>query len=218
MNTHKYFVWIIPFLLFVSNADGQKKPTLLNSSLTKPEKAVVYIGVDNVISLYGDVPGKYIRMERSGGPLNIRPGMKLRTVLKYTETGFDTIRVFDNDKLIIEKIYEIKRLGAFGIGVKEMRDSLLTKEEFLKAESLELYMPNGFYRPKQKISSYNITLLSSMGKVIQKIKVDGINYSEVLKIHLDKIQPGISIQFSDVKANVGENKMLNFDPINIKIK
>lgn len=218
MYKYTNFILIILFLIFGGNTFAQKKATLINTSLTKPEKAVAYVGVENVITLFGDVPGKYIRMERTGGPLNLRPGVKLRTVLKYTETGFDTIRVFDDDKLLIEKVYEIKNLGIYAIGLKGTRDSVLTKDDILKATSLELYMPNDFYRPKQKITSYTITLFSPTGKVLQKIKVDGISYTEFLKPHMDKIQPGVTVQFSDVKAVMGGNSIKSFDPFKIKIK
>lgn len=218
MYKYANFVLIIPFILFGGNTFAQKKATLINTSLTKPEKAVVYVDVENVITLFGDVPGKYIRMERTGGPLNLRPGVKLRAVLKYAETGFDTIRVFDEDKLLIEKVYEIKKLGTYAIGLKGTRDSVLTKDEILKAAGLELYMPNDFYKPKQKITSYTITLFSPSGKVIQKIKVDGISYTEFLKPHQDKIHLGATVQFSDVKAVMGENNIKSFAPFKIKIK
>ncbi|MBK9636976.1 MAG: hypothetical protein IPO63_03855 [Bacteroidetes bacterium] len=180
--------------------------------------AIMYVGVENVIMVYGNIPGKYIRMERSGGPLEVRPGMAMRALLKYTEIGFDTLRVFDNDKLIIEKIYEIKKVGSYAIGIKGTRDTVLTKEEFLKAKSLELFMPGGFYKPKQKISSFTISILTETGKVLQKINVEGISFSVPLELHLDKIKAGTSLLFSDIKAILGDNSIKKFDPIKIKIK
>lgn len=218
LNKIVFFCWILPLFIFGGNTLGQKNAALINSSLTKPEKAIVYVGVENVITLFGNVPGKYIRMERTGGPLNIRPGVKLRAILKYTETGLDTIRVFDDNKLLLEKVYEIKKLGPYAIGLKGTRDSILTKDQLLKSAGLELYMPNDFYRPKQKISSYTITLFSPSGKAIQKIKVDDIYYADALQPHLDKIQPGAIILFSDLKAVISENNIKNFDPFKIKIK
>jgi hypothetical protein len=218
MHKLTHFFLVTLFLFSGGNLYGQKKATLINTSLTHPDKAIVYMGVENNITLFGEIPGKYIRMERTAGPLNLRPGVKLRTVLKYNETGFDTLRVFDDDKLIIEKVYEIKKLGAFAIGIKGTRDSILSKEEFLKAAQLELYMPDGFYRPKQSISSYTITISTSNGKALQIIKVEGISYAEALKLHLDKIQPGVTILFSDVKAILEENSIRLFDPLKIRIK
>ena len=180
--------------------------------------AIMYVGAENVITVFGEIPGKYIRMERSGGPLEVRPGMALRALIKYTEVGFDTLRVFDNDQLIIEKVYEIKKLGSYAIGIKGTRDSVLTKEEFLKAKSLELYMPGGYYKPKQKISSYIITISNESGKVVGKVNVEGINFYTALEIHLDKIQAGSIILFSEIKAILGDNSIRKFDPFKIKIK
>lgn len=218
MKKYKNYFLIISILLYGGHAFAQKKPTLINTSLTKPEMAIMYVGVENVIMVYGNIPGKYIRMERSGGPLEVRPGMAMRALLKYTEVGFDTLRVFDNDKLIIEKVYEIKKLSSYAIGLKGTRDSVLTKEEFLKAKSLELYMPGGYYKPKQKISSYTITILSESGKALQKVNVEGTNFYTPLELHLDKIKAGTSIFFSDIKALLGGNSIKKFDPFKIKIK
>ncbi len=215
---NKYFIPFFILLLQCQSSMAQKKPTLINTSLTKPEMAIMYVGVENVIMVYGEIPGKYIRMERSGGPLEVRPGMAMRALLKYTEVGFDTLRVFDNDKLIIEKAYEIKNLSSYAIGIKGTRDSVLTKEEFLKAKSLELFMPGGYYKPKQKISSYTITISSESGKVLQKVNVEGINFSTPLELHLDKIQAGTSLLFSDIKAILGDNSVKKFNPFKIKIK
>ncbi|MBK7683143.1 MAG: hypothetical protein IPJ26_12075 [Bacteroidetes bacterium] len=218
MKKHISYFLITFFFILGGNAFAQKKPTLINTSLTKPEMAIMYVGVENVIMVYGEIPGKYIRMERSGGPLEVRPGMAMRALLKYTEIGFDTLRVFDNDKLIIEKVYEIKKLSSYAIGIKGTRDSVLTKEEFLKAKSLELFMPGGYYKPKQKISTYTLTILSESGKVIQKVTVEGINFNAALELHLDKIQPRSSILFSDIKAILGDNNIKKFDPFKIRIK
>jgi hypothetical protein len=218
MKKHINFFLIISLFTLGGHAFAQKKPTLINTSLTKPEMAIMYVSVENVIMVYGNIPGKYIRMERSGGPLEVRPGMAMRALLKYTEIGFDTLRVFDNDKLIIEKVYEIKKLSTYAIGIKGTRDSVLTKDEFLKAKSLELFMPGGYYKPKQKISSYTLTILSESGKVIQKVTVEGINFNAALELHLDKIQPRSSILFSDIKAILGDNNIKKFDPFKIRIK
>ena len=218
MKKHINFFLIISLFTLGGHAFAQKKPTLINTSLTKPEMAIMYVSVENVIMVYGNIPGKYIRMERSGGPLEVRPGMAMRALLKYTEIGFDTLRVFDNDKLIIEKVYEIKKLSSYAIGIKGTRDSVLTKEEFLKAKSLELFMPGGYYKPKQKISTYTLTILSESGKVIQKVTVEGINFNAALELHLDKIQPRSSILFSDIKAILADNNIKKFDPFKIRIK
>ena len=218
MKKHINFFLIISLFTLGGHAFAQKKPTLINTSLTKPEMAIMYVSVENVIMVYGNIPGKYIRMERSGGPLEVRPGMAMRALLKYTEVGFDTLRVFDNDKLIIEKVYEIKKLSSYAIGIKGTRDSVLTKEEFLKAKSLELFMPGGYYKPKQKISTYTLTILSESGKVIQKVTVEGINFNAALELHLDKIQPRSSILFSDIKAILADNNIKKFDPFKIRIK
>ena len=215
---NKYFIPFFILFLQCQSATAQKKPTLINTSLTKPEMAIMYVGVENAIMVYGEIPGKYIRMERSGGPLEVRPGMAMRALLKYTEVGFDTLRVFDNDKLIIEKVYEIKNLGTYAIGLKGTRDSVLTKEEFLKSKSLELYMPGGYYKPKQKISSYTVFIYSATKKLLKKINVLGNEFINLMKDDNEIILPGCIIEFNNFNITSQNETIHTLKGLKIVIK
>jgi hypothetical protein len=212
------YIFTLLLLLLYHVAFAQKKPTLINTSLTKPEMAIMYAGVENVIMVYGEIIGKYIRMERSGGSLEVRPGMAMRALLKYTEVGFDTLRVFDNDKLIIEKVYEIKTLGSYAIGIKGTRDSVLTKEEFLKAKSLELFMPGGYYKPKQKIYSYTIFIYSPNKKLLKKINVLGNEFINSMKDDNEIILPGCIIEFNNFNITSQSETVHTLKGLKIVIK
>jgi hypothetical protein len=212
------YIFTLLLLLLYHVAFAQKKPTLINTSLTKPEMAIMYAGVENVIMVYGEIIGKYIRMERSGGSLEVRPGMAMRALLKYTEVGFDTLRVFDNDKLVIEKVYEIKTLGSYAIGIKGTRDSVLTKEEFLKAKSLELFMPGGYYKPKQKIYSYTIFIYSPNKKLLKKINVLGNEFINSMKDDNEIILPGCIIEFNNFNITSQSETVHTLKGLKIVIK
>jgi hypothetical protein len=212
------YIFTLLLLLLYPVAFAQKKPTLINTSLTKPEMAIMYAGVENVIMVYGEIIGKYIRMERSGGSLEVRPGMAMRALLKYTEVGFDTLRVFDNDKLVIEKVYEIKTLGSYAIGIKGTRDSVLTKEEFLKAKSLELFMPGGYYKPKQKIYSYTIFIYSPNKKLLKKINVLGNEFINSMKDDNEIILPGCIIEFNNFNITSQSETVHTLKGLKIVIK
>jgi hypothetical protein len=212
------YIFTLLLLLLYHVAFAQKKPTLINTSLTKPEMAIMYAGVENVIMVYGEIIGKYIRMERSGGSLEVRPGMAMRALLKYTEVGFDTLRVYDNDQLIIEKAYEIKKLSSYAIGLKGTRDSVLTKEEFLKSKSLELYMPGGYYKPKQKISSYTVFIYSATKKLLKKINVLGNDFVNSMEDDNKIILPGCVIEFNNFNFTSQNETVHTLKALKIVIK
>ena len=131
---------ILLFLMISCSVNAQKSPALVNMSLTKPEKAILYTGVDNVLMLKGEVPGKYLQIERSNGPVEWKGGTQLRAVVRYETPGTDTFRVYAGEKVIIEKIFEIKPLGILKAGLKGTRDTLLSATELAAITGLELTM------------------------------------------------------------------------------
>jgi hypothetical protein len=188
-------------LLFIAGSlKAQKTPSIFNMSLTKPEKALLYIGVDNILTVRGPIPGKNIQLERSGGPLQMRAGTSLKTILKYTLEGTDTIRVYSDNKLVIEKVYQIVPLGHFAPALKGRTDSLLTKEDITKSGQLEVIMPDAFYKPSGKILSYTVNVYSPVKKIIGKFKIEGPLFSEELNLKISTLLPGSMLLFENIKA------------------
>jgi len=202
--------------LITNPLQAQKAATIINASLTKPEKAIMYIGVNNVIRLYGEIPGKYIRLERSGGPLELKAGTGIQTTLKYTSEGHDTLRIYDNEKLIIEKVYEVRALGKYEIGIKSIRDSVVTLTELLKAKELEVYMPGEYYRPKAKVTSFIIRLENLKNKKQEKIQVIGNNFTKSIEAIKQNLVAGSFLVFEKIKIS-DEKINLSSDVIKIKI-
>lgn len=148
-------------LILFSNALAQVKPDLLNASLTEPRRKVAYAGVKNVFTLQGDLPGKQIRIERSGGPLEIKAGTSVRAIARFEKPGRDTLRLFVDEKLILEKPIEILELGAYKAIVRGSQDASIDTEKLLSGERLIAVMPGTWYKPSGRIESYRVTLFGS---------------------------------------------------------
>ena len=191
--------YILLFLVISCSVSAQKSATLVNMSLTKPEKAILYTGVENVLMLKGEVPGKYLQIERSNGPVEWKGGTQLRAVVKYETPGTDTFRVYAGEKVIIEKIFEIKPLGTLMAGLKGTRDTLLSATELAAITGLELTMPETFYRPRNKILGYTISIYRE-GKKLRVFKMENIVFTEEVKKYFQSLMPASRILFENIQV------------------
>ncbi|MBL7922595.1 MAG: hypothetical protein JNL88_00200 [Bacteroidia bacterium] len=212
---------VVPVLLLLLLAGptvAQKKAVLINASLSQPEKPIAYTGVDNVIMLRGDLKGSYIRLERSGGDIEMRAGMAVKTVLRYDQEGLDTLRVYSDGQLVIEKVYTIKKPGPYAAAPADCSDPLLTREALLKAGKLELTMPGTWYKARGKVLSYTVSVQDAEGRSQGKYKMESAPFSEALKTVLGRLSSGSQLHISSIKGLSSEGTVLSLPDLKISIK
>jgi hypothetical protein len=207
----------ILFLLISCSVNAQKSPALVNMSLTKPEKAILYTGVDNVLMLKGEVPGKYLQIERSNGPVEWKGGTQLRAIVRYEQPCTDTFRVYAGEKLVIEKVFEVKPLGTLKAGLKGTRDTLLSATELATITGLELTMPETYYRPRNKILGYTISIFRD-GKKLRVFKMENIAFTEEVKKYFQSLLPASRILFEYIQVadNNGAPQVLKAFEVRVK--
>lgn len=187
-------------LITVLQMQAQKKPEIVNLSLTKPGKALLYIGIDNILSIRGEMPGKYFRLERSNGPVALKGGTQLRAILRYESTGRDTFRLYAGDQLISEKVYEIVATGNYGARLAQTNDSVLTKTQLIKVKKVEATMPGTFYKPNEKVVAYTITALLN-GKKTKQWKIEGSTFNEAFATSVSGLPAGTVLVFDNIKIS-----------------
>ena len=208
---------IVILLFSVFPAGAQKKPAIVNLSLTKPEKAILYIGVDNILSVRGEMPGKYFHLERSNGPLELKAGTQLRAVLRYEAAGRDTFRLFAGDHLIAEKVYEIIPTGNYGAMLALTNDSVVTKSALIKAKKVVATMPGTYYRPGEKVVTYTITALQN-GKKIKQWKIEGASFNETFAAAVADLPAGTVLLFDAIKISHKTKGLLPVPPFRITLQ
>lgn len=212
---------IIPvlFLFVISfNAMAQGKPDLLNSSLTEPKRKIAYAGVKNIFTIQGALPGKQIRMERSGGPIEVKAGTSLRAIVRFDQPGRDTIRVFVDGKLVVEKPLEILELRTYKAIIRGAEGTSIEAAKLLSGGRLIPVMPGTWYKPSSRIESYRVTLFHS-SRSEKSFLVDGAAIPAELdasalegatRIRFDQIrmrkEDGGSIALDDVEYKISDNK------------
>lgn len=211
--------WIVLVFLMLSVqlTNAQKKPAIVNLSLTKPEKAILYIGIDNILSVRGEMPGKYFHLERSNGPLELKAGTQLRAILRYETAGHDTIRLYAGDALIAEKVYEIIPTGNYGAKLALTNDSAVTKETLIKAKRVIATMPGTYYRPGEKVAVYTITATQN-GRKLKQWKNEGATFSETFAAAVADLPSGCVLLFDGIKISHKTKGLLPVPPFRITLQ
>ncbi len=214
-------VCLLAALLFpapYSILTAQAPLRLLNVSLTNPDEAILYTGVSNLLVLKGEQTGNYLRMERSGGPIEMRAGTAISTRLKYDAEGIDTLRVFNEDKLILEKIYTVKKTGVACACLKNNRDTLVSVEDMMNANTLEVYFAGSSYKPMPVNRGYTATLFSKNGKKLKTIRMEKNTFSDELKLLLKTAEAGTRVVFQNINTLHLPEAQRNISPFSLTIR
>ncbi len=216
--THRLSAGLFVLLFQVTATCAQKGVQLLNTSLSKPHEAVMYTGVFNHIVVKGDVPGKHLLLERSGGPLEMRAGTAIRTKLFYKEPGTDTLRLYAGDSLIIEKIYTIRTLGPAAASLKNNRDSLVSTEAILEANELEVYFVNSLYKPIPANRGCTVEIYNAQQKKVISLRLADKIFTDEFRKELMKAGSGFRIVFSNINCLLNQKTIPDIKPLSLYIK
>lgn len=190
---------------------------LINSSLIKPEAPVMYTGLTNTLVLKGETRSN-IRLERSGGPLEVRSGTAIRTRLIYKEEGMDTLRVYSNDSLILEKVYRILTPGKSMASIKNIRDSVTTATAMLEGNELEIYFKDCLYKPIPASGGFTVEIYNTDKKKIKSLRMVKSRFSEELIAELKKIQAGYTLNFGNINAKLPAVQLDSIQPFTLYIR
>lgn len=215
-TTGKRFAF--PTVLFMLFSATQPEVAILNTSLTQPSMSVVYTGVDNIMNIRGDLKGGALRIERSEGPVSMRPGTSIMFKLRYTSTGKDTFRIFSDDRLLLEKIYEIRTAGSYTVGLTGTEDSLLTAESVKKAGRLSVKMPGTLFRPTEKVVGFSVDLCTPERKILRKFTMTGSSFSAEFLQALSESPPGTMLVFHTISTNLAAGKNRHIKEFNVVLK
>lgn len=207
-------LFLLPVLMIASTSKSQVKPDLLNVSLTEPKRKVAYAGVKNIFIMQGNLPGKQIRIERSGGPLEIKAGTSVSAVVRFDQPGWDTLRLYVDDKPVVEKPIEILELRTYKAVIRGADDPSIDPEKLLGGARLVPVMPGTWYKPSSRIESYRITLTSaSRGE--RSFLVEGAKLPP--ELDAKSLQGVTRIRFDRIRMRKEDGKTITLDELEYKI-
>ncbi|MFM9057388.1 MAG: hypothetical protein ACKOQY_12015, partial [Bacteroidota bacterium] len=140
---------LLAFLLLLAIKLPAQRLQLLNTSLTRPDSAVAFTGSEQAFILKGEIAGRELRIERSAGPVNVRPGMSVRFAVKYDSSGTDTFRIALDGKTVLEKVYHIRVPDCpVSFGVEGQRGDSIGVAAIVQSTGPGLISPGCLYKPK----------------------------------------------------------------------
>lgn len=180
--------------------------TLLNTSLLEPARAVAYTGVNNIMTIRGDLQGGALRIERSGGPVSMRAGTSIIFNLKYSSPGNDTIRIYSGERLLLEKIYTVLPAGDYSVGLAGTEDTLLSAAAICKAAGLTVKMPGTIYRPAEKVTGFSVDVLNPDGRISRKFTNKAPGFSADMLETIPGLPKGAILVFHTIKTGLPPEK------------
>ncbi len=205
-------------LLGLNHLRAQSVPVLINANLTQPDSAVMYTSVTNTLVLKGIAESDNIRLERTGGPIEMRAGTAIRARLVYREKGSDTIRVYSDQKILLEKIYDVRLLGKPIAALKNFRDSMASVVEILTANELEVYFTGNMYKPIPASRGFTVDIYNKDRKKIKSLRMEKNTFSEELKEQLKKAESGYSVVFRNINGIFPKDEQIVVEPLTIYVK
>lgn len=153
--------FIIFFLLFLrSIAFGQID--VINSSVYPSETKILYLNHNNTLQISGvEIDSLYTVM--IGNDSLIAFENKYHYTPSFKDKKQDTIRIYDENKIIHEEIFKIRRLSFPKVYYGELRDTFVTKQYLSDNLGLVLSYEPEIYIPCSYILSFEASIIRNDG-------------------------------------------------------
>jgi hypothetical protein len=188
-----------------------------NHSLTDTSKNILYIGVDNYIRV-NDEKLKNVELIAQQGKVYKSHTDFNEFLVSSKKVGLDTLRLLIDNNQIIEKVFTVESLGDLHCQLGNISDSIATVDEVLQNFSLNIFIPNSYYKFRATIRTFSIKLEYKNGKSPKTFDENlGDTLTESVLIYIRKLNPGDIINFEDVVVVGPDSCPRTLIPLKIKI-
>lgn len=182
----KFFITI---LIILTSHLLSAQINLRNLSLTIPDSALLYYGLENKIEILGTPYQASIKYTSTNSDIQVDSS---RIIIVPKKFGIDTIKVYNGKLKIFQKTFLIVKLETPVIQIANSIDSFLDKDRIIKIPYVSLKVPNCLYKFRTIVYSYNLTILNKSQERIEfnmmnnEITMDALNVIQTLK-HGDQL-------------------------------
>lgn len=173
---------------------------IVNLSLKHADSALLYVGVSNLIEISG--LNNYMNLELRSNSCKVgkRENDKFEIIV-LDKQQFDTLLVFQNNKLLFTKNFKIEKIPEFKPQLGFIKDYSATISQILMNSKLYLVLPNCDYQHSMRITSFEFSVLNPQNILISNF---GYTYgNELTFLQLDlirKLKNGSKLVFENIKA------------------
>ena len=215
-KSSKSYGCAILFCLFSYATFGQYHFKQLR--LTNPDINTLYIGIPNEIDFQSDVPLRgELTFKASSGDLALDNNkMKFEVQLPLLTPALDTISVFLNNQLLFAKVFLVKKIGDPYVRLGYIRDTLATREEVMKHDTVNVVFDSCFYNLYYRITSFQTKIIHA--EDVEVISTWGDRLSKAQRKAIRHLESGDKIIFEELKGTCPDCPTRIFKSFSITIK
>lgn len=205
-------ILIIIFIFLHQCIIGQIK--IQNLSLTKPDTAIIYVGIDNKIKVDGLNDNHNTTLMFSGN--NIVLDKNGYAVIRAAIVGKARMILKKEGKELFSKEYTIdlipKAKTRFGLD----EDTRMTFDNILRNNKLSLYLPNCYAKLDYDILSFKLTIYSKEKSITQEHDIEGDKIPLHIIKFISQLQSGDKLHFKPLRVIGPEDE--HYESVEITIK
>lgn len=189
--------WVLSCLLFVPIIMvGQVEIT--NASLSKPNLKLLYIGIDNKIEISGLKTMVNLNLIASQGSAKGNEAGVF--YVKASSITPDTLKLYQNNKLILTEIYEVRKIGEIVPRFGNLKDTIASVRQILRNTTLYAVIPECYIIPLFQIRSFNVTIWRAHGQILLPTESNRGPFLSPVQIRMIKeLRKGDKIMFTRIE-------------------
>jgi hypothetical protein len=176
----------------------------------------MYVGVDNIIQVSGAEMGTDLKLLATSGKVVKGSG---GFIVRYSAEATDTLRAYQSAKLLVSKVYEVRKQGTPQATIGSIRNANTTVAEVLYDPKIKVYIRNSFYNHGIKVIRFSIVLNNRRGvRIFHEEGISGNELNEQLQKEISKLKSADTIRLTDITATCPDCVLMRFDDIVLTIK
>lgn len=185
------FITILLFYSFPSFAQIK----VLNKDLVKPDTNILYRYTYNHLVLTGIADLKNISIVSSNRSAITKENNEI--VVRPMKAGFDTLKFFKGDKIILSRIYEVLEIGELVTQIAFTSDTIISKKRIIANPILSLKFVNTLYVVKSTIYSFHCFIFKQNGQKLHFVN-HGARLSGEIITAINLLSPGDKIVIENI--------------------
>lgn len=194
---------------------------IMNTALTDPQRTVLYTGVENTIEVSGLHKDTTLTLTSATGEV-IKSKWNNNPNKFFVKTGYkdtDTLRLYQADRLVLTRVYEVKKIGSPKPQLGDIADTTATIQHILANPTLNVVIPDCYYDHRFRVFYFKVTFMNATGNILKTFdRTDGNQLTKAQAGIISSLKTGDKIVFSEITATCPDCANRRLNPLSITIK
>ena len=189
-----------------------------NVSLIDPSLSILYIKVENDISLSGSVIDSNTRLTSATGRVFEYPHNEGFSVVPHYASTSDTLRLYQANELILTKVYELRRLENPITQLGVISDTIASLQQVLENPNLNIVIPDCHYDHNFWVIGFTMTLVQANGDTLKSFSgTSGNQLTDTQLGYIRDLRPGDKLAFTEITSRCPSSTPSILKPLTVSI-